>query len=76
MFHSNASEQNIKFNHFFSTQDCRLFGFSSIDINIFSMGRIVANTFLTDAQQMVAKNNLQFNMSSEYKDWLVKLDFH
>lgn len=40
------------------------------------MGRIVANTFLTDAQQMVAKNNLQFNMSSEYKDWLVKLDFH
>lgn len=72
----NASEHNIKINHFFSIQDYTLFGYSSININIFSTGRIVADTFLTDPLQVVAKNNLQFDMSSKYKDRLVELHFN
>ena len=36
----------------------------------------MADTFLTDPLQVVTKNNLQFNMSSKYKDRLVELYFH
>jgi len=36
----------------------------------------LADTFLTDPLQVVTKNNLQFNMSSKYKDRLVELYFH
>jgi len=47
-----------------------------MNINIFSTGRIVADTFFIDPLQVVAKNNLQFDMSSKYKDRLVELHFH
>lgn len=47
-----------------------------MNINIFSTGRIVADTFFTDPLQVVAKNNLQFDLSSKYKDRLVELHFH
>lgn len=53
-----------------------IFDFASININIFSTGRIVADAFLTDPLQVVAKNNLQFDMSSKYKDRLVELHIH
>jgi hypothetical protein len=36
----------------------------------------VADTFFTDPLQVVTKNNLQFDMSSKYKDWLVELHFN
>lgn len=47
-----------------------------MNINIFSTWRIVADTFFTDPLQVVTKNNLQFDMSSKYKDRLVELHFN